>query len=138
MNWIQLSLLSALCAGLVAIFGKLGMKEVDSTLATTARALVMLTALLAVVCSTGKLEQVAKLSAQSWIYITLAGLAGATSWLCYFQALKVGDASRVASLDKLSTVVTIVLSLVCLGETLSWKVGVGALLIVLGGILVAF
>ncbi len=138
MNWIQLSLLSAFCAGLVAIFGKLGMKEVDSTLATAARALVMLAVLIAVVCLTGKLEQVAKLSAQSWIYITLAGLAGATSWLFYFQALKVGDASRVASIDKLSTVVTIVLSLVCLGETLSWKVGAGALLIVLGGILVAF
>jgi transporter family protein len=137
MNWVQLSLLSAFFAGLVAVLGKLGMKGIDTTLATTARALVMLCTLTVVVFSTGKVDQIAKFSPQSWLYIFLAGLAGAASWLCYFQALKDGDATRVASIDKLSTVVTIALSLIFLGESLNWKVGTGALLIVAGGVLVA-
>jgi transporter family protein len=137
MNWLQLSLLSAFFAGLVAIFGKIGMKDIDSVLATTARAFVMLAVLIILVLSRGKLAQLTKFSWQTWAFIILSGLAGAASWLCYFQALKVGLASRVAPMDRLSTLVTIVLATGFLGEPLSWKVAVGALLIVGGGILVA-
>lgn len=137
MNWLQLSLLSALFAGLVAIFGKLGMKEIDSVLATTARAFVMVLALLLLAMAQGKLADVQKFPLQSWVFITLSGLAGAASWLCYFQAIKVGDVSRVAPIDKLGTLVTLVLAILFLGEAFNWKVAVGAGLIVGGSILVA-
>ena len=137
MNWLQLALLSASFAGLVAIFGKLGMKDVDAATATTARALVMLCALALLTAAQGKLEQLTRFSMQAWLYIGLAGLAGAASWLCYFQALKVGQASRVAPVDRLSTVITIALSVIFLGETITWKLGLGALLIIGGSILVA-
>jgi transporter family protein len=137
MNWLQLALLSALFAGLVAIFGKIGMKDIDSVLATTARSSVMFAALLILAMSQGKMAQLTKFSWQAWAFIILSGLAGAASWLCYFQALKVGQASKVAPIDRLSTLVTIVLAAIFLGESVSWKVAAGALLVAAGGILVA-
>jgi len=137
MNWLQLSLLSAVFAGMVAIFAKLGMKDIDSVLATTARAIIMLGALLALSFSQGRLAQMLKFPPQTWLFVILAGLAGAASWLCYFQALKIGDASRVAPVDKLSTVVTVLMAAVFLHESLTWKVGIGSLLVVIGSFLVA-
>lgn len=137
MNWLPLALLSALFAGLVAIFGKIGMKNIDSVLATTARSAVMFGALFILVFVQGKVTQLTKFSWQAWAFIALSGLAGAASWLCYFQALKVGPASRVGPVDKLSTLITIVLAAIFLGESIGWKVAAGAILIAAGGILVA-
>ena len=137
MNWLQLSLLSALFAGLVAIFGKLGMKDIDSVLATTARAIVMMLMLVLLAASSGKLAEIQKFPPRTWIFIVLSGLAGAASWLCYFQALKVGDASKVAPVDKLSTLVTVALAGLILHEPVGWKICVGAALIVMGTICVA-
>ena len=137
MNWLQLSLLSALFAGLVAIFGKLGMKDIDSVLATTVRAIVMMIMLVLLAAASGKFAEIQKFSPRTWLFIVLSGLAGAASWLCYFQALKVGDASKVAPVDKLSTLVAVALACLILHEPIGWKVGLGAALIVMGTICVA-
>jgi transporter family protein len=137
MNWLGLALLSAAFAGLVGIFGKLGMRDVDSIVATTIRCVVMLLALLVVVFLQGKTINVSKVSTSDWVFVTLAGIAGAASWVCYFQALKIGQASRVAPVDRLSTLVTIVLAALFLGEKLTLKIAAGAILLVLGAVVIA-
>jgi transporter family protein len=137
MNWLGLALLSAAFAGLVGIFGKLGMRDVDSIVATTIRCVVMLAVLLLVVFLQGKPINLSKANASDWVFVALAGIAGAASWVCYFQALKIGQASRVAPVDRLSTVVTIVLAALFLGEKLSLKVAAGAILLVAGAVIIA-
>ena len=136
-NWLALALLSALFAGLVGIFGKLGMREVDSIVATTVRASVMLTILVIVVGLQGKPINLSKATMNDWLFVILAGIAGAASWVCYFQALKVGPASRVAPVDRLSTLVTIALAALFLGEKVTLKVFAGSILLVLGAVLIA-
>src|SRR5262245_45069507 len=121
MNWLEYALLSAFFAGLVAIFGKIGVRSVDSTLATTARAVIMAAALIMLMLSRrGLVSDLRQISASAWLFILLAGLAGAASWLCYFRALQIGDASRVAPIDRLSVVVTVVVAAIFLGEKLTW------------------
>lgn len=137
LNWLGLSLLSALFAGLVGIFGKLGMRDVDSIIATTARAMVMLVVLVIVVLGQGKAINLSKASMNDWFFVVLAGIAGACSWVCYFQALKIGQASKVAPVDRLSTLVTIALAALFLGEKITWKVFVGSILLVSGAVLIA-
>ncbi len=137
LSWLGLALLSALFAGLVGIFGKLGMREVDSIVATTVRASVMLAILVTVVCLQGKPINFSKTNVNDWLFVVLAGIAGAASWVCYFQALKVGEASRVAPVDRLSTLVTIVLAALFLGEKITLKVFAGSILLVLGAVLIA-
>lgn len=136
MNWIVLAVGSALFAGLVPIFAKVGLKAVDPTVATTARCLVMTGMLVAVVLFQGKPDAIMKLSGKEWLPVVLSGLCGAASWLCYFAALKVGDAGRVAAIDKASLVVTVVLAAVFLSEALTWKVALGAVLICAGAYIV--
>lgn len=132
MNWILLSVGSALFAGLVPIFGKVGLKAVDPTVATTARCLVMTAMLVGVMISQGRTDAVLKLSGKDWLPVILSGLCGAASWLCYFAALKVGDAGKVAAIDKASLVVTVLLAAIFLSEALTWKVAVGVVLICAG------
>lgn len=136
MNWIVLAVGSALFAGLVPIFGKAGLKAVDPTVATTARCLVMTAMLVAVLLFQGKPDAVLKLSGRDWLPVILSGLCGAASWLCYFAALKVGDAGRVAAIDKASLVVTVALAAIFLSEALTWKVALGAVLICAGAYIV--
>src|SRR5436190_8023207 len=131
MNWLVYALLSALFAGLVAIFGKVGMRDVDSTLATAARAIVMALALVVLVLARPDATTRAQhISARAWSFILLAGLAGAASWLCYFRALQLGEASRVAPIDRLSVVVTVALAAIFLGEKLTVGVTAGVVLTV--------
>jgi bacterial/archaeal transporter family protein len=138
MNWLGYGLLSALFAGLVAIFGKIGVQNVDATLATTARAIIMAAALMGLMFARrGSIDELRNISASAWFFITLAGLAGAASWLCYFRALQMGDASRVAPIDRLSVVVTIALATLFLGERPSAGGVLGVLLICAGSVLVA-
>ena len=138
MTWIFFALLSALFASLVAIFGKIGLTHLDTTLATTVRAVVMASFLLVVALFLGKINiaSLSNMSGKEWMWIILAGVAGALSWLCYFFALKYGDASAVAALDRLSVVFVILLAALFLGETLSWASVLGGLLILGGAILV--
>lgn len=137
MNWLTYALLSALFAGLVAIFGKIGMREIDSTFATAARAVIMTIALLLLLGIRGGTTGWREITPRTWFYITLAGVAGASSWLCYFRALQLGEASRVASIDRLSILVAVVGSVILFGEKLSVGGMCGVLLILIGSILIA-
>jgi transporter family protein len=138
MSYIILALFSALTASLVAIFGKLGLKNIDPTIATTIRSLIMTVFLVIVSLFLKKFENFSLnlLTSKDWLLIILAGISGALSWLFYFWALKFGPASRVAVIDRLSLVFVILLSVLILGETFNLKVFVGMILIVLGAILI--
>jgi transporter family protein len=138
MNYIILALLSALTASLVAIFGKLGLKNIDPTIATTIRSLIMAGFLVIVSLFLKKFENFSLnlFISKDWLLIILAGISGALSWLFYFWALKFGPASHVAVIDRLSLVFVILLSALILGEVFNLKVFVGMILIVLGAILI--
>jgi len=138
MTYIILALLSALTASLVAIFGKLGLKNIDPTLATTIRSLIMAGFLIVVSLFLKKFENFSlnMLSSKDWLLIILAGISGALSWLFYFWALKFGPASHVAVIDRLSLVFVILLSALVLGEVFNLKVLIGMILIVIGAILI--
>lgn len=136
-TWLWLAIGSALFAALVAIFGKLGLEKVDSTLATTMRAGIMFLTMLAVAAATGKLSGIGAVHGKAMTYIVLAGIAGALSWLCYFWALKTGRASQVAAIDRLSLVFVVAAAALFLGEKIGVRTGIGALLMTVGAILVA-
>ncbi len=135
--WLFYALLSAFFAALVAIFAKLGLKNIDTTLATTVRAIIMAVFLISVAFALRKFDgfTISSFSGREWMLITLAGIAGAMSWLFYFAALKSGTASAVVAIDKLSVVFVVILALFFLGETLTWKVGIGAIIVTFGAIL---
>jgi transporter family protein len=135
--WIFYALLSALFAALVAIFGKLGLKNIDSTLATTIRSIIMALFLLAVSFSFGKFRNfsLTDLSQKDWWLIVLAGIAGAVSWLFYFLALKNGPTASVVVIDRLSLVFVAILALTILKEPLSTRGLIGISLVVVGAIL---
>lgn len=134
--WIVYALLSAFTAALVAIFAKLGLKNIDSTLATTVRAVIMALFLLSLAAAFRKFDgfSLASFSGKEWVLIILSGIAGALSWLFYFFALKTGTASQVVAIDKLSIVFVLILAAIFLGEAFTWRVAVGGLLMTLGAI----
>lgn len=136
--WLLYALLSALTAALVAIFGKIGLKTLDTTLATTLRALVMAIFFLSVSLALKKFAgfNLRMFESRDWLFIFLSGIAGALSWLFYFFALKFGLASRVSVVDRLSLVFVIILAALFLGEKITLKVAIGTILIVVGAILV--
>lgn len=135
MNWITYALLSAAFASLVAIFGKIGLKDVDSTLATTIRAIVMAIFLIIVSVSLGKSTLLNNFDSKAILYIVLSGIAGALSWLFYFFAIKNGPVSSVAAIDRLSVVFVFIIAIIFLGEAFSWiKLG-GIVMIAIGAIL---
>jgi bacterial/archaeal transporter family protein len=137
MNWLSYALLSAALAGLVPIFGKVGVSGIDSTLATTVRAAIMFSALFALVLLGGTVRGVMALDARALAFIILSGLAGAGSWLCYFRALQLGDALRVAPIDRLSGAVTLILAALLLHERASVGVWLGTGLMLIGALIVA-
>ncbi len=136
MNWLFYAFLSAFSASLVAILGKLGLKSVEPTLATTIRGIIMALFLFLTSLSLKKFENFSfsSFSSKDWLLIILSAIAGALSWLFYFWALKTGPASKVAVIDRLSLVFVILLSFLILGEKLGGQVILGALLVVLGAI----
>jgi bacterial/archaeal transporter family protein len=138
-TWLIFAILSALTAALVAIFGKIGLQGIDTNTATMIRAGIMFIILILVVLFTGKLGQIstALSNHKALFYIILSGIAGAASWICYFFALKLGKASQVASIDRLSIVFVIILATLILGEKISLKIALGAIVMVAGAILVA-
>ncbi len=135
--WIVYAFLSALTAALVAIFAKLGLKNIDVTLATTVRAIIMGVFLIMVAIVLRKFDgfTLASFSVREWTLITLSGIAGALSWLFYFFALKTGTASQVVAIDKLSVVFVVILAVIFLGEVLTWKTALGAVFMATGAIL---
>lgn len=136
--WLFYAFLSAFTAALVAIFGKIGLKNIDPTLATTVRSIIMAIFLVFVALSMKKFDGVtfSTFTGKEWLLIVLSGIAGALSWLFYFFALKSGDATQVVAIDKLSIIFVIILAVIFLGEALTWKVVVGGVLVVLGTILI--
>lgn len=138
-NWIIYALLSAIFASLVAIFGKIGLKDVDANAATAIRSVIMALFLVFVILIQGKLVGVKQVATQPipLLFVILSGLAGAFSWLFYFLALKSGKVSQIVPLDRLSVVFALILAAVFLGEKLSLKVALGGILIVIGAVLVA-
>jgi transporter family protein len=137
MSWIIYALLSALFAALVAIFGKIGISNLDTTLATTVRAFIMFLFLGGVSYYLGLFNKLNQIDAKSLLFITLSGIAGALSWLFYFYALKKGPVAGVAALDRLSVVFVLILSVLFLSQTLNFKTIVGAILITIGAIMFA-
>jgi len=136
-SWIFFAVLSAVSAALVAVFGKIGISNIDSTLATTVRAIIMAVFLLAVSFGLGSWGSFKAIDNKALIFIALSGIAGALSWLFYFFALKNGPASGVAALDRLSVVFVLILAVLFLGENLTWKSGLGAALLTAGAILMS-
>jgi bacterial/archaeal transporter family protein len=130
--WWMFALLAAFFAALTAILAKIGIKGVDSNLATAVRTVVVLVLAWGIVIARGSLTQLPLLSRNNLVFLALSGLTTGLSWLCYFRALQLGPVSRVAPVDKLSVALTIVLAVVFLGEKLTWQAGAGAGLIVTG------
>ena len=137
MSWLIMALLSAVFASLVAILGKIGMEHVDSNLATAIRSVVMAAASVVFVLFTGAFAQVRDLSWKPLLFVFLSGLAGAASWMFYFGALRAAPASKVAPIDRLSVVFTLILAALFLKEKVSAGIIAGCVLIVAGSILIA-
>ncbi len=138
MNWLIWALLSAVFAAGTAILAKVGVEKVDSNLATAVRTTVVLgfAWLVAALSGTG-IAGLRAFTSKTWIFLALSGLATGLSWLCYFRALQIGEASKVAPIDKLSVVFVIVFAVLFLREPFTWKTGVGATLIASGAVVLA-
>ncbi|MGF7082537.1 EamA family transporter [Mucilaginibacter sp. UYCu711] len=137
MWWIY-ALLSALFAALTAIFAKIGIKGVDTDLATAIRTVVIIILAWAIVFVKGSNNTIGALTRQNWTFLILSGLATGLSWICYFKALQLGKVSQVAPVDKLSVALAIILAAVFLGETLTLKTGIAAALIISGTLVLIF
>jgi transporter family protein len=135
MGWIAFAFISAGAAAATAILAKIGIAGVPSNLATAIRTVVITAFAWAIVVGTGDIRALGSVSRRSMVFLVLSGLATGISWLAYFRALQMAEASRVAPIDKLSLPLTIVLAAIFLGETVTWKVGIGAALMAVGAIL---
>ncbi len=136
--WVIYAFLSAIFAALVAIFGKLGLKDIDSTLATTIRAIIMAMFLVALSLGLKKFNgfSLSAWGSREWAYIILAGIAGALSWLFYFLALKIGIVTYVAAIDRLSLVFIFILAFMFLGEALNTRSIIGVIIMLIGAIFI--
>lgn len=137
MNWFFWALLSAFFAGVTAILAKVGVENVSSNLATAIRTVVIFLFTWAIALGT-RHEPIASLEKRTWLFLILSGIATGLSWLCYFRALQLGEASQVAPVDKLSVVVAIVLAAIFLRERVTWYHWLGGLLILSGSMVLAY
>ncbi len=138
MNWIHWSLLSAFFAGVTAVLAKAGVTGVDSNLATAVRTCVILVFVWAIALVTANPAAMRDFSGRTWLFLTLSGVATGLSWLCYFRALQLGDASQVAPVDKLGVVFVLILAAVFLKEKLTLQHLAGGSLIVAGAVVLAY
>ncbi len=136
--WPFWALLSAAFAALTAIFAKIGIENVNSDFATFIRTIVILLALGAILLGTGQFQALDSVAPRTYAFLVLSGLATGASWLCYFRALKLGNASQVAPIDKMSVVMVAVFGVLFLGEKLSGTNWAGVVLIAAGALLVAY
>lgn len=137
MSWLAYALLSAVFAALTAILAKIGIKNVDSNLATAIRTIVILFFAWGIVFWQGTYNKISSISQFSMVFLVLSGIATGISWLFYFKALQIGKASQVAPIDKLSLIITIVLAAIILKEKISLGIIVGGVLMAIGAILVS-
>ena len=136
-EWQFWALLSAGFAAMTAIFGKIGVENIDSNFATLIRTVIILAVLALIVTAIGAYQPLASISRRTWLFLTLSGLATGASWLCYYRALKLGPASGVAPIDKLSVVFVALFAAAFLGEALQLRNWIGIALIAAGAIMVA-
>ena len=130
--WAIFAILSAIFAALTSILAKVGIEGVNSNLATAVRTIVVVLMAWFMVFITGNQNGIIDISKKSWIFLILSGLATGASWLCYYKALQLGEASKVVPIDKLSIVITIILAFIFLGEQITLKTLIGCCLIVAG------
>ena len=130
--WLIYAAGSAVFAALTSVLAKIGIDGVNSNLATAIRTFVVLIMAWGIVFLTGGQHGIGGISKKSWLFLILSGLATGASWLCYYRAIQIGQVSKVVSIDKLSVVITLILSFVLLHEQFTWKSGVGAFLITVG------
>ena len=130
--WLVFALLSAVFAALTSILAKVGMEGINSNLATAIRTGVVLMMAWGIVWVSGTVGGISAISTRGWVFLILSGLATGASWLCYYRALQIGEASRVVPVDKFSVVITMVLAFLFLHETVDWKTIVGGVLITAG------
>ena len=137
MTWQSWAVLSAVFAALTAIFAKIGVSDINSDMATLIRTVIILCVLALIVLATGQWQELSGITSRTWLFLTLSALATGASWVCYFRALKIGDAARVAPVDKLSIVLVAVFGVLILGERLSATNWLGVSLCTAGIVLVA-
>lgn len=137
MNWFLWALLSAFFAGLTAVLAKVGVEHIDSNLATAIRTVVILIFVWAIALAT-RSQPFSAIGKRTWIFLILSGIATSLSWLCYFRALQLGEASQVAPVDKLSVVIAIVLAAIFLHERMTWHHWLGGALIFTGAVVLAY
>jgi transporter family protein len=137
-SWQIWAVGAAVFAALTAIFAKVGVENVNSDFATFIRTIVILVSLAFILLATGQFQSPGAVSARSYVFLVLSGLATGASWVCYFRALKIGQAAQVAPIDKLSVVLVALFGAVFLGESLTLPNWLGVALIVVGAILVAY
>ncbi len=137
-SWAYWAILSAVFAALTAIFAKIGLQDVDSDLATLVRTVIILVVLSGFVWFAGKWSNPFELSSKTWLFLTLSGLATGASWVCYFRALQLGDASKVAPIDKFSLVLVVLFAVMFLGERPSTRDWTGIAMVACGVLLLAF
>ncbi|MDF2869760.1 MAG: hypothetical protein K0R05_1335 [Anaerocolumna sp.] len=130
--WIFYALLSAFFAAVTSILAKTGMKNMNSNVGTAIRTIVVLFMAWLIVFLTGKYKEIPDITQKSWIFLILSGIATGLSWLCYFKALQIGDASKVVPIDKFSVVITMILAFLFLGEPLNAKTILGGVIITIG------
>lgn len=130
--WAVYAMLSAIFAALTSILAKIGIENVNSNLATAIRTVVVLVMAWGIVFITGKQHGIGEITGKSWLFLALSGLATGLSWLFYYRALQIGEASKVVPVDKFSVVISIVLAFVILGEKVSATTIIGGVLITLG------
>ena len=130
--WFVFAILSSIFAALTSILAKIGIEGVNSNLATAVRTIVVVLMAWFMVFITGNQNGIVDINKKSWIFLILSGLATGASWLCYYKALQLGEASKVVPIDKLSIVITIVLAFIFLGEQITLKTLIGCCLIVTG------
>ena len=136
-TWQFYALASAIFAALTAIFGKIGVMELNSNLATFLRTIVILIFSALLITFREEWTRPESISNKSILFLVLSGLATGCSWLCYYKALQLGPASRVAPIDKMSVILVVIFAAVFLGEQLTWKTAIGTFLIGAGAILMA-
>jgi transporter family protein len=135
MGWKLLAVVSAIAAGVTAVFAKAGLQEVPSHLGNAVRTAIVLVLSLGILWWSGEHHKSGTLTGRAWLFLSLSGLATAVSWVAYFKALSMGSATPVNAIDKASLVVTMILAIVFLGERLNWRGGLGVALIVAGSLL---
>jgi transporter family protein len=137
-TWQFWALMSATFAALTAIFAKIGVETINSDFATLIRTVVILCALAAILTATGQWQPLAAIASRTYFFLALSGLATGASWLCYFRALKLGQAAQVAPIDKLSVVLVAIFGVLFLGERLTGANWLGVVLIAIGAVFVSF